>query len=259
MFESSRLIRGLVLAATLFGSASQVQGGPLLDWLFGRNRTCGWRGVSAPAYAAAPQTGCCQTTCMQTCQRVVVNYVPYTAYRTEWQQVPVTQYQTTQSLDPCTGCPVTCMRPCTSYTWQSKQVPYVTYRPVYRTESYSVPVTYSTPAPVYAPSATCNPCGTCNTWTSGGGCGSCGATPTTAGSGCSSCGVPVVSAMPAAPSWITPSGTYTLAPPPTISAAPSSGLTIEGAPPGRYRRRVTRPPACCSRPPAALPPTSRRR
>jgi hypothetical protein len=44
------------------------------------------------------------------------------------------------------------MRPCTSHTWQMRQVPYTTYRPVYHTETYQVPVTTSMCAPTCAPS-----------------------------------------------------------------------------------------------------------
>ena len=136
---------------------SESQAGPLLDWLRGMHQ----RKVNAfrPAYNAGCNTcttaqpvtayanpyglqpGQCQRTCMQTCSRTVVNYVPYTAYRTSWERVPVTQYRPVTNSDPCTGCTVTCMKPCTSYTYQMKRVPYTTYRPCYRTETYKVPVT----------------------------------------------------------------------------------------------------------------------
>lgn len=141
---------------------SAAHGGPLLDWLRGK-RPCAT--PQSPMMACGIQPGQCQVTCQQTCSRVVVNYVPYTAYRTAWEQVPVTQYKPVTNTDPCTGCTVTCMKPCTSYSWQMKQVPYTTYRPVYRTENYSVPVTYTTPAnpcigcQVPATTSNCNTCG----------------------------------------------------------------------------------------------------
>ena len=102
-------------------------------------------------------------TCQQTCTRTVVNYVPQTAYRTAWKPVPVTSYKPVTNTDPCTGCTVTCMRPCTTYTYQCQRVPYTTYRPVYRQETYKVPVTTIT-----------NDCatGTCNT-----GCATCPTAP----------------------------------------------------------------------------------
>jgi hypothetical protein len=72
--------------------------------------------VAQNAYGLQP--GQCMKTCQQTCSRTVVNYVPYTAYRTSWKRVPVTTYKPVTNSDPCTGCTVTCMRPCTTYTYQ---------------------------------------------------------------------------------------------------------------------------------------------
>ncbi len=66
-----------------------------------------------------------------------MRYVPQIAYRTAFQPVPVTTYQTSTSINPANGLPMTCTRPCTSYTYQARRVPYTTYRPVYTT----VPVT----------------------------------------------------------------------------------------------------------------------
>lgn len=119
-------------------------------------------------FAQTPQTpnvnnlqpGQCMKTCQQTCSRTVVNYVPYTAYRTAYKRVPVTQYRPETNTDPCTGCTVTCMKPCTSYTYQCQRVPYTTYRPVYRQETYKVPVTTITND---CSTGTCAPCNTCNT------------------------------------------------------------------------------------------------
>jgi hypothetical protein len=37
------------------------------------------------------------------CSRVVVNYVPHTAYRTTWEQVPVTQYRPVTTHRPLHG------------------------------------------------------------------------------------------------------------------------------------------------------------
>ena len=177
-----------LLAAMIFGQlalfSEQADAGPLLDWLRGwRNRSvsacndCGeMQTVGYAPNACGLQPGQCQTTCMKTCSRVVVNYVPCTAYRTCYKRVPVTQYKPVTKTDPCTGCTVTCMRPCTTYTYQSQRIPYTTYRPVYRTETYKVPVTTIT-----------NDCAT------NGACSTC-ATPMMmspmASSGCSSCGVP---------------------------------------------------------------------
>lgn len=121
-----------------------AEAGPLLDWIRNhcRRNQCtqtAYSPVAANTYGLQP--GQCMKTCMQTCSRTVVNYVPHTAYRTEYKRVPVTQYRPVTTTDPCTGCTVTCMRPCTTYTYQCQRVPYTTYRPEYRTENYQVPVT----------------------------------------------------------------------------------------------------------------------
>ena len=147
-----------MLAAPMF-AAPEAQAGPLLDWLRGRRSTTSnfTSNFQQPAFGqqsnvaanfattahnpAGLQPGQCMKTCQKTCSRTVVNYVPYTAYRTSWKRVPVTTYKPVTNSDPCTGCTVTCMRPCTTYTYQMQRVPYTTQRPVYRTETYKVPVT----------------------------------------------------------------------------------------------------------------------
>jgi len=139
-------IKTLILAALLVNSTmllipTSAEAGPLLDWI--RN-CCRRKNPQATAMAQNQfglQPGQCIQTCQQTCSRTVVNYVPHTAYRTEWKRVPVTQYRPVTSSDPCTGCTVTCMRPCTTYTYQAQRVPYTTFRPEYRTETFQVPVT----------------------------------------------------------------------------------------------------------------------
>lgn len=195
----------MVMGATLVGSTSAAHGGPLLDWLRSRcnrnstNVDVGGYQATSGTFTQAPTTllpGQCQKTCMQTCQRTVVNYVPYTAYRTEWKRVPVTQYRPVTNTDPCSGCTVTCMRPCTSYSWQLQRKPYTTYRPVYKSYNYRVPVTTIT-----------NDCAT----------GNCNS--------CSTCGVPAVNqgAIPNAggfvPSTNTPADTV-----PTLSNRPVYGV-----------------------------------
>ena len=130
----------------------------------GNRLTTGFAPTQAANNAFNLQPGQCMKTCQQTCSRTVVNYVPYTAYRTAYKQVPVTTYKPQTTSDPCTGCTVTCMRPCTTYTYQCQQVPYTTYRPVYRQETYKVPVTTITNGCATGTCAT----GTCNT-----GCNTC--------------------------------------------------------------------------------------
>lgn len=175
MFKLKIVTLTLAAAVVSMVQPTDAQAGPLLDWLRGvRRGCCGQRATPQYGYyaqgpsvaAAAPsaaglQPGQCMKTCNKTCSRTVVNYVPYTAYRTNWNRVPVTQYKPVTTSDPCTGCTMTCMKPCTTYTYQCQKVPYTTYRPVYRQEQYTVPVTTIT-----------NDCanGNCG----GGSCDSCG-------------------------------------------------------------------------------------
>ena len=179
------ILTAVVGLANLAVLPSDAQAGPLLDWLRGcRQRTGGlFQGRSGCNTFATPQTaiatptsaqfagtanpaglqpGQCMRTCNQTCSRTVVNYVPYTAYRTSWKRVPNTQYRPVTNSDPCTGCTVTCMKPCTTYSWQMERQPYTTYRPVYRQENYSVPVTTITNDCATGTCGTC-PTGTCGT------------------------------------------------------------------------------------------------
>lgn len=45
------------------------------------------------------------------------------AYRTTWKTVPVTSYRPVTTTDHATGCPVTVMKPCTTYAWQADRRP----------------------------------------------------------------------------------------------------------------------------------------
>ena len=60
-----------------------------------------------------------------------VQYVPQTYYRAAYVAVPVTAYQPVVAADPCTGCAVTTYRPVTAVTYQTRLVPYTSYRMVY--------------------------------------------------------------------------------------------------------------------------------
>jgi len=96
-------------------SASRMPG-PTITAGYG---SCGQTaGVGQTAYSAycsptvvyqPPAAVCCPTP---------VVAAPRTYYRTTWKRVPVTRYEPTTAADPITGCPVTVMKPCTTYTWQ---------------------------------------------------------------------------------------------------------------------------------------------
>lgn len=193
----------------------QCQAGPLLDWLFRIDRTANYAPATTAYYGdtAGCSTGC-QTTCApQVCQQVVVQYTPQTSYRTSWAQVPVTTYRPVTSTDPCTGCQVTCMKPCTSSSWQVRRVPYTTYRPVYST--VNVPVT--PPVPNYG-----SGCSTCSSAAPafGSGISTYSSAAPVVGSGCSTCS--------SAPSYSMPT---TLSPIPAAAGttyAPGSSIITPG-------------------------------
>ncbi|MGD9646071.1 MAG: hypothetical protein AB7U73_10180 [Pirellulales bacterium] len=102
----------------------------------------------------------------------MVTYVPQTAYRAQYVNVPVTAYQPVTSCSPCGG-QTTYMQPVTTYRPQVQMVPYTTYRLVYSslvapapaTTTYyapavttAVPTTAAYAAPA-APVAPAKPCG----------------------------------------------------------------------------------------------------
>jgi hypothetical protein len=120
---------------------------------------------AAPLYsAAAPADPCCAPP--QISQ--TVNYVPQTCYRTQYVNVPVTTYRPVTGRDPCTGCPVTCMRPTTAYVQQARMVPYTTYRAVLSNPccGAAAPAVSASYAPTYtsgvgyAAGSSCSGCGT---------------------------------------------------------------------------------------------------
>lgn len=125
----SKTIRiGLSAATVATFLALPAESHAIFHWL---SRCCGNNTTptygAAPLYSAAPAVAdpCAPPQVTQT-----VNYVPQTCYRTQYVNVPVTTYRPVSSRDPCTGCPVTCLRPATSYVRQAQLVPYTTYRRV---------------------------------------------------------------------------------------------------------------------------------
>lgn len=146
--------------------ASPAESHAIFHWL---SRCCGG-GSSTPTYGAAPLYGTAPAAADPCCAPPQVtqtaSYVPQTCYRTQYVNVPVTTYRPVVSRDPCTGCPVTCLRPTTSYVQQAQLVPYTTYRRVLSnpccgaaapavTAGYAP--TYSAPAS-YAAGSSCSGC-----------------------------------------------------------------------------------------------------
>lgn len=142
MFKKLRSATAVATAAaTLF--AAPAQSHAIFDWL---GCKCGKPApMAAPVIEAAPVAA-----------PTVVNYVPQTCYRTQYVTVPVTTYRPAMGCDPCTGFPVTTMRPVIAYVQQARLVPYTTYRAVMTAPvSLGLPVMGSVG---YAPSAGCSGC-----------------------------------------------------------------------------------------------------
>lgn len=119
---------------------------------------CSWfhKKTPAPAVAACNPCGVQQT----------VSYVPQTCYRTQFVTVPVTTYRPATTVDPCTGCRTSVMRPVIAYVQQKQIVPYTTYRPMVSNACFScAPAATTTYAPVIPAAApmvpAAAPCATC--------------------------------------------------------------------------------------------------
>jgi len=152
--------------------------------------------VAAPAFPASqPQR---------------VQYVPQTSYRAVRQNVAVTTCRAVTTRDPCTGCPVTSMRPVTTYVQQVRYVPYTTYRAV------TVPAACHATAAYAAPTYAAPSNGAC-----------CGGTPRY---------LPAPVTVP-----VSPSSPPSLVPAPSSSPTPASGST--SSPPTTFKKNVVPTPA----------------
>ncbi len=124
------------------GACVNVAEGGLVDWMF----NCDKSEQVTVCYPTTPvyetmgsdccePTVCCQSpdpmvcpptatyaaqpTCLQRLGSCFSPSAGSTSYRTTWKTVPVTSYRPIVSTDPVTGCPVTVMKPCTTYAWQA--------------------------------------------------------------------------------------------------------------------------------------------
>jgi hypothetical protein len=113
---------------------SPARASGLFDWM----SRCGSRGDAeilcypmvtvsdccAPSVCCSPtvvypsQPSCCGA---PAAQPLVAAGPPQTYYRTSWERIPVTSYRPVVATDPATGCPVTLMKPCTTYEWQAQR------------------------------------------------------------------------------------------------------------------------------------------
>lgn len=156
-FKKTLLIAVCSWLLVIGSLAEKSQAGWLSDWL--SRQACRARMFTYPSWLSLrPPMGDQSCSKPTTCYR----YVTETAYRTCWKQIPVTYYRPSTSIDPTTGCPVYCMRPCQAVRWQAYRVPYTTYRPVqYTCQTVCQPVNPSgvTGLTVQNPSTGCSSCG----------------------------------------------------------------------------------------------------
>ena len=124
------------------GAYVNVAEGGLVDWMFNCDKSeqvtacypttpvyqtmgsdCGEPTVccQSPDPMVCPPTAtyAAQPTCLQRLGSCFSPSAGSTSYRTTWKTVPVTSYRPIVSTDPVTGCPVTVMKPCTTYAWQA--------------------------------------------------------------------------------------------------------------------------------------------
>ncbi len=154
----------LLAGGAVVGGASPCSGQCCMSGLFAGCQSCFRK--APPAYAVAPAFAPVPAPVpvpappppvMVPVQQV--SYVPETTYQTKYQCVPVTTYKPSCEIDPCTGCPVECMQPVTSYQNQPVSVPVTQYRAVYSTKyvqmqpGYTAPTSYPAAAPGASPFA----------------------------------------------------------------------------------------------------------
>lgn len=119
---------GLMAATVASFFAFPAESHAIFHWL--RRCLCN---DTTPTFGAAPLASAAPAAvdpCAPPQVTQTVNYVPQTCYRTQYVNVPVTTYRPVASRDPCTGCPVTTLRPSTTVVRQAQLVPYTTYRRV---------------------------------------------------------------------------------------------------------------------------------
>lgn len=203
-----RKLRGAITvataAATLF--AAPAPSHAIFDWL---GCKCG----AKPAPLAAPVVEAPVVT------QTTVNYVPQTCYRTQYVTVPVTTYRPATGCDPCTGFPVTTMRPAICYVQQARLVPYTTYRAVLTSTGSPCAPVYG--AAAYAPAAGCS------------GCSAAPAmqpyySPAPASAGPAPIGSPAAGAPTLAPGENPPASTF-MHKPPIVSSGPMAPAAPNGA------------------------------
>jgi hypothetical protein len=150
------MIRNFRIALMAASSAAVLFAMPtpsyaIFHWFRNMCGGCGQPAAVAPAVVEAPLAA-----------PTVVNYVPQTCYRTQYVTVPVTTYRPSTGCDPCTGCPITTMRPVVSYVQQARMVPYTTYRAVVTSGCSpcggAVTAGYAPVASYAAPASSCSGC-----------------------------------------------------------------------------------------------------
>lgn len=146
MSPSRKCLAIAVMCAAAATSTSTCQAGPILDWLFPRRAERNQQRQAAQAslntyrfplsnYYAGSAFGNGYWATLPQQAAWTSNYAPTTAYRSVWAPVPVTTYSPVTYQNPLSSSAT--LQPCTSYAWQSRRVPYTTFRPTLGANAYT--------------------------------------------------------------------------------------------------------------------------
>lgn len=230
-------------------------------------------GIPAAVYPPAVSADAC---CPPACAPVYAGYAPPARFWNRWLRVPTTNYRPLTSCDPGTGCPITWMQPCRTYSWQVQRLPAnccdypAAARPSLFSGGWLFPGWRAWPSVGVAAPSSCQSCAPAGTLTAPAmvPAPSAGVMPGAAAPGPSAAPYyPSYPASPAAPSGssmpstlgvpVTPGGTQPLSPTPAQPAdqrptlAPTEVPGSAGTPPGTSLRNY--PPL---NPLPASPPTA---
>ena len=148
--------------ATLSVGTDSCDAGPILDWLFPRRAARRAARAGTVTYRIPVSAYPNQLSSNQQCaSRQCSGYAPRTSYRTVWTPVPVTQYRPVSYVNPLSTNGVSALRPCTTYQWQARRVPYISYQPGAQASTY--PIATSSSATSVTPWTSSPSSSCCNT------------------------------------------------------------------------------------------------
>ncbi|MCA9262453.1 MAG: hypothetical protein KDA60_01345 [Planctomycetales bacterium] len=150
-----RLVQTTAFVSCWTVLTSTCTAGPILDWLFPgmaarrAQRELYWSQPGTTTYSvpvSAYYGGYPQWSAGNPYQSFYSGYAPSSNFRTVWSPVPVTSFRPVTYVNPLATGSTTSVQPCTTYSWQARRVPYVSYSPTI-SQYGSYPTTYSGYAP----------------------------------------------------------------------------------------------------------------